>query len=120
MTTQHFTTVYFFKNSIGRIFTQSYRPTDGYQGQKASDSYALMQGMFIDNISHEISVGGATCHLNTASHSGINTKNGISVEIIAKKQLIWDYSKPLGQRETVLNKTSDFDSIFQLYLKQPK
>lgn len=114
----HFTTTYLMQDSKGRLYIASYRPTDGYEGQRASDSYSLMQGMFIDNPSHDIVLGSVSCHLNTDSNSGIHTQKGIILQVVAKRQNIWDYSKQIGQRESEVVLFGDWNNLFTKYRNQ--
>lgn len=116
----HFTTVYIVKDYIGRLHSVTHRPTDGYEGRSDRDQYALMQGLFIDEISHDLAIGPITCHYNQHSHSGINTIKGMKATIVAKQQYVWDYNLPRGERMSNEVHSADWHALLKSYLTQPR
>ena len=116
----HKTSVYFVQDQNGKIHGVTYRPTDPYEGRRDSDQWALMQGLFIDNPSHDLWLGNVSCHLNTYYHGGIHTNKNLICKIIAKEAYIWDYSKPMGERKTETKQSKHFRKVKELYFNQNK
>lgn len=113
----HETTVYILRDNSGRLHMESYRPTDAYAGRSDRDQYALAQGVFIDGISHDVQLGAVDCRLVTGSHSGLQSKN-IKATVMAKRAYVWDYSMPMGQRESNVIATDNWDIILKQYQAQ--
>lgn len=113
----HKTSNYLIRDNNGKLHVYTYRPTDPYTGRKDSDQYALALGLKINNPSHELWLGEIACTLVLPSHSGFSTIN-VKCEIVAKKSLIWDYSKPIGQRESETKTSKFWDMLFVEYLQQ--
>lgn len=63
-----------------------------YAGRKDSDQYALMQGLFIDELSHDLWLGEVKCHRNIGASWGIHTQDNLTCKIVAKKTFVWDMS----------------------------
>ena len=111
-------TAYFLINEKGNLEMVTYAPDQNLSGQKASDSYALAQGLFVDGISHELWLTDVKCHRVVGTPSGLQTIKDLNCKIIAKKTLNWDMSKPMGQRQSDLKKSSKWDECFNFYKKQ--
>lgn len=109
---------YIIKDENGKLSIFHYAPDQDLSGQKASDSYSLMMGLFIDNPSHELWIGDVVCHRNTPVAWGVSTKKDIICQIVAKQQYLWDMSKPIGRRQSDVKKTSNFDVLFASIIKQ--
>ena len=106
--TKHKQTVYLVQDEKGKLTVVQYAPTMSYAGQKDSDQYACMQGLFIDEPSHDLWLGDVKCHRNQGASWGINTVKDLTCKIVAKKTFVWDMSKPMGQRETEAKATTNF------------
>ena len=96
----------------------TYAPDQNLSGQKASDSYALAQGLFINEISHELWLTDVKCHRVVGTPSGLQTIKDLNCKIIAKQTFNWDMSKPIGQRQSDLKKSSKWDECFNFYKNQ--
>jgi hypothetical protein len=105
---KHKQTVYLVQDETGKLTVLQYAPTMSYAGQKDSDQYACMQGLFIDELSHDLWLGDVKCHRNQGASWGINTVKDLTCKIVAKKTFVWDMSKPIGQRETETKQTTKF------------
>lgn len=114
MTTAKHTT-YLLTNEKGNLEIVHYSPEQNLSGQKASDSYALAQGLFINEISHELWLTDVKCHRVVGTLSGLQTIKNLNCKIIAKRTCNWDMSKPMGFRESDLKKSSRWDECFTLY-----
>jgi len=115
MTTIAKQTNYFVINEKGKLEMVSYAPDQNYSGQKASDSYLLAQGLFIDEISHDLWLTGVNCHRVVGTPSGLQTIKGLTCKIVAKMQFNWDMSKPIGERQSDLKKSSKWDECYAFY-----
>jgi hypothetical protein len=108
-------TTYFLVNEKGNLEMVTYAPSQNLSGQKASDSYALAQGLFVDAISHELWLTDVKCHRVVGTPSGLQTIKNLNCKIIAKQTFNWDMSKPIGQRQSDLKKSSKWDECFNFY-----
>jgi hypothetical protein len=111
-------TAYFLINEKGNLELVTYAPDQNLSGQKASDSYALAQGLFVDAISHELWLTDVKCHRVVGTPSGLQTIKDLNCKIIAKQTFNWDMSKPIGQRQSDLKKSSKWDECFNFYKNQ--
>jgi len=109
--TAHKQTVYLVQDEKGKLTVVQFAPTMNYSGRKDSDQYALMQGLFIDELSHDLWLGEVKCHRNQAASWGIHTVKDLTCKIVAKKTFVWDMSKPMGQRESEVKATSNFNEL---------
>ncbi len=97
----------------------TFAPDQNLSGQRASDSFALAQGLFIDGVSHDLWIGGVTCHRVVGTPSGLQTIKNLNCSIVAKCSYDWDMSLPMGQRRTNNKKSADWDRLFdKLRLKK--
>jgi hypothetical protein len=108
-------TAYFLINEKGNLELVTYAPDQNLSGQKASDSYALAQGLFINEVSHELWLTDVKCHRVVGTPSGLQTIKDLNCRIIAKQTFGWDMSKPIGQRQIDLKKSSKWDECFNFY-----
>jgi hypothetical protein len=108
-------TGYFLINEKGNLEMVTYAPNQNLSGQRASDSYALAQGLFIDNVTHELWLSDVTCYRVVGTPSGLQTVKNLTCKIIAKQTFNWDMSKPIGQRQSELKKSSKWDECFNYY-----
>lgn len=108
-------TGYFLINEKGLLEMVTFAPDQDLSGQKASDSYSLAQGLFIDEISHDLWLTNVNCHRVVGTPSGLQTIKNLTCKIIAKQQFNWDMSKPIGQRQSDLKKSSKWDECFLFY-----
>jgi hypothetical protein len=108
-------TGYFLINEKGNLEMVSYAPDQSYAGRKDSDQYSLAQGLFIDDISHELWLTDVKCHRVVATPSGLQMIKDLNCRIIAKQTFNWDMSKPIGQRQSDLKKSSKWDECFAFY-----
>jgi len=108
-------TGYFLINEKGSLEMVTYAPDQNTTGQRASDSYSLAQGLFIDDVSHELWLTDVKCHRVVGTPTGLHTIKGLNCKIIAKQQFDWDMSKPMGDRQSNLKKSSKWDECFQFY-----
>jgi len=108
-------TGYFLINEYGKLEMITFAPEQNLSGQKTSDSYSLMQGLFIENISHELWLTTVKCYRVVGTPSGLQTIKDLDCKIIAKQQFNWDMSKPIGQRQSDLKKSSKWDECFSFY-----
>jgi hypothetical protein len=115
----HQTTVYILRDNSGRLHMYSYRPTDSYAGRSDRDQYSLAQGLHMENPSHDTQLGVTNCRIVTGTHSGLQSKN-ITATVIAKRSFVWDYSLPMGQRETNAVATAEWDSVLKQYQAQAR
>ncbi len=107
----HKQTVYIIQDEKGELNIFQYAPTMNYAGQKDSDQYSLMQGLFIDEPSHDLWMGEVKCHRNYGTSSGINTVHNLTCTIISKRSFVWDMAKPMGQRETEVKERFNFKEL---------
>ena len=112
MTTIAKHTGYFLINEKGMLEMVTYAPDQNLSGQKASDSYALAQGLFIDEISHDLWLADVKCHRVIGTPSGLRTIKDLNCKIVAKRQFDWDMSKPIGERQFNLKKSNKWDEFF--------
>lgn len=111
--TTHKQTVYLIQDERGKLAVCTYAPTMDYSGRRDSDQYACMLGLFIDEPSHDLWLGDVKCHRNQDASWGIHTVKDLTCKIVAKKTLMWDMSKPIGQRETEAKETKNFSSLLK-------
>lgn len=111
-------TTYFLINEKGDLEMVSYAPTQDYSGRRDSDQYSLAQGLFIDNTSHELWLTDVKCHRVVGTPSGLQTIKDLNCKIIAKRTFDWDMSKPIGQRQSNLKKSSKWDECFTFYKRK--
>lgn len=116
----HKQTVYLVQDEKGKLEIIQYAPTMDYSGRSDRDQYALMQGLFIDEISHDLWVGEVKCHRNIATSFGIETMSDLTRTIVAKESFTWDMSKPMGQRKSDVKQTSNWISALATYHNQKK
>ena len=108
-------TGYILINEKGNLEVVTYAPDQNYSGRRDSDQYALAQGLFIDNISHDLWLSDVKCHRVIGTPSGLQTIKNLTCKIIAKQTYNWDMSKPIGERKCDIKKTSNWDASFALY-----
>lgn len=108
-------TGYFLINENGNLEMITYAPEQNYSGRKDSDQYALAQGLFIDKISHDLWLTDVKCHRVVGTPSGLQTIKDLKCKIIAKQTFDWDMSKPIGERQSNLKKSSKWDECFAFY-----
>lgn len=108
-------TGYFLINEKGNLEMVTYSPDQDYSGRKDSDQYALAQGIFIKDISHDLWLSDVECYRVVHTPSGLHTINGLICKIVAKQTFNWDMSKPIGQRQSDLKKSSKWDECFNFY-----
>jgi len=108
-------TAYFLINEKGNLELVTYAPDQNLSGQNASDSYALAQGLFINEVSHELWLTDVKCRRVVGTPSGLQTIKDLNCKIIAKQTFNWDMSKPIGQRQSDLKKSSKWDECFAFY-----
>jgi hypothetical protein len=111
---------YFLINEKGKLEMVTFSPDQNTSGQRASDSYSLAQGLFIDEISHDLWITEVKCHRVVGTPSGLQTIKGLSCKIVAKNQYDWDMSKPIGQRIVDLKKSTKWDECYYFYSKTKK
>lgn len=109
--TTHKQSVYIVQDQDSKLHIFQYAPTMTFDGRKDSDQYALMQGLFIDQPSHDLWLGEVICHKNIPSHSGIQTIKGLKATIVAKQSFDWDMNQPLGQRKSNVKETKNFNEL---------
>lgn len=115
MTTIAKHTGYFLINEKGNLEMVTYAPEQNYSGRKDSDQYALAQGLFIDDISHDLWLTEVKCHRVVGTPSGLQTIKDLNCKIIAKQTFNWDMSKPIGERQSDLKKSSKWDECIAFY-----
>ena len=108
-------TGYFLINEKGNLEKVTYAPDQDYSGRRDSDQYALAQGLFIDEISHDLWLTDVKCHRVVGTPSGLQTIKDLTCKIIAKQTFNWDMSKPIGERKSGLKKSSKWDECFNFY-----
>jgi len=108
-------TGYFLINEKGMLEMVTYAPEQDYSGRKDSDQYSLAQGLFIDEISHDLWLADVKCHRVVGTPSGLQAIKDLTCKIVAKQQFDWDMSKPIGQRQSNLKKSSKWDEYFSSY-----
>lgn len=108
-------TGYFLINEKGALEMVTFAPDQNLSGQKASDSYALAQGLFIDEISHDLWLTEVKCHRVIGTPSGLQTIKDLNCKIVAKQQFNWDMSKPIGERQSDLKRSSKWNECFAFY-----
>jgi hypothetical protein len=111
-------THYFVINEKSQLELISHTPDQNYSGQRASDSYALAQGLFIDDISHDLWLTEVTCHRVVGTPSGLQTVKGLTCKIVAKCQHEWDMNKPIGERKQNEKKSAKWDECYLFYKSQ--
>ena len=115
MTTIAKHTSYFLINEKGKLEMVTYSPDQNTSGQRASDSYALAQGLFIDDISHDLWLTEVKCHRVVGTPSGLQSIKDLKCRIVAKQTYNWDMSKPMGERHSDLKKSSKWDECYSFY-----
>lgn len=113
----HKQTVYIVQDNSGKLHIVQYAPSMSYSGRRDSDQYALMQGLFIDEISHDLWLGEVVCHLNVHTPSGIQTQINITCKIVAKESFLWDMSAPMGSRKSEVKSTSNYIALVKSIVK---
>jgi hypothetical protein len=108
-------TGYFLINEKGNLEMVTYAPEQNYSGRKDSDQYALAQGLFIDEISHDLWLTDVKCYRVVGTPRGLETIKDLNCKIIAKQTFNWDMSKPIGERQSDLKKSSKWDECFTFY-----
>lgn len=108
-------TSYLLINEKGNLEIVSYAPDQDYSGRRDSDQYALAQGLFIDDISHDLWLSDVKCHRVVGTPSGLQTIKDLNCKIVAKQTFYWDMSKPMGQRQSDLKKSSKWDEFYSIY-----
>lgn len=115
---RHFESLYLILTDTGSLIMQSYRPTDKYSGQKASDLSALWEVPYLKTLSHEMQVGEeVTIFRNLPNAAHPVEQAGV---IVAKLQRYWNYSKPMGQREEVMSVSLEWNENMKYYHNQYK
>lgn len=114
-------TKYILKDKNGKLHLYQYSPEQSYAGRSDRDQYALMQGVFITNPTHDLWLGSVKCIKSIGTPSGIQTFD-YPCEIIAKTQYMWDMSKPMGieNRKSETKESKNWKYYFELYLNQSK
>ena len=107
-------TNYLLVNERGKIEMVKYAPDQDYSGRKDSDQYFCMQGLFIDEPSHELWLSEVPCHRIVDAHWGLHTIKGLTCKIVAKSTFNWDMSKPMGERKSDLKKSAKWDEYYAL------
>jgi uncharacterized protein (DUF362 family) len=110
-------TGYFLINEKGNLEMVTYSPDQDYSGRKDSDQYSLAQGLFIDDISHDLWLSNVKCHRVVGTTMGLQTIKNLNCKIIAKQTFNWDMSKPVGSRQSDLKKSNKWDECFSVYRK---
>lgn len=110
-------TGYFLINEKGKLELVTYAPDQDYSGRKDSDQYYLAQGLFIDDISHNLWLTEVKCYRVISTPMGLHTIKNLMCKIIAKRTFNWDMSKPMGERQSDLKKSKHWDECFNLYKK---
>jgi hypothetical protein len=108
-------TVYLLVNEKGNLEMVTYAPDQNSSGQSASDSYAIAQGLFIDKVSHELWLTEVKCHRIVDTPSGLQRIKDLNCRIVAKQTFNWDMSKPIGERQSDMKKSSKWDECFTFY-----
>lgn len=115
---KHFESLYLVLTDTGSLVIQSYRPTDPYSGQRASDLPALWKVPYLKNLSHEMLTGEkVTIFRNFPNMAHPVEQLGT---IVAKKQRYWDYDKPMGKREEIVSVSSKWNENIKYYHNQHK
>lgn len=112
-------TGYILVNEKGCLEIITFAPEQNYSGRKDSDQYILAQGLFIKDISHELWLADVECYRVVGTPSGLQTVNNLKCTIVAKQTYKWDMSKPIGERQSDLKKSSKWDECF-LFLRNNK
>lgn len=115
---RHFESLYLILTDTGSLILQSYRPTDSYSGQKASDLPALWKVPYLKNLSHEMQIGEKVAIFRNIPNTSHPTKQ--IGAIVAKKQRYWDYNQPIGKREEVVSISSKWNENIEYYHNQEK
>jgi len=112
-------TGYLLINEKGNLEMVTYAPCQNYSGRKDSDQYALAQGLFIEDISHELWISDVKCYRVVGTPMGLQTIKNLTCKIIAKQSFNWDMSKPMGERRIDLKKSNRWDEFYHI-LKNKK
>lgn len=115
MTTITKHTGYFLINEKGMLEMVTYAPDQDYSGRRDSDQYTLAQGLFIDEISHDLWLTDVKCHRVIGTSSGLQIIKDLNCKIVAKQQFDWDMSRPIGERQSNLKKSNKWDEYFTFY-----
>ena len=113
-------TNYLLVNENGKLEMVTYSPDQNYTGQRASDSYALAQGLFIDELSHDLWLTDVACHRVIGTPSGLQSIKNLKCRIVAKWQYDWDMSKPMGERALNEKKSNRWDECYLFYKNNKK
>jgi hypothetical protein len=106
-------TSYILINEKGNLEMVSYSPDQNYSGRRDIDQYALAQGLFIDEVSHNLWLTEVNCHRVVGTPSGLQTIKNLVCKIVAKQCFDWDMSKPMGERQSNLKKSIMWDECFK-------
>jgi hypothetical protein len=104
-------TGYLVINEHGGVEMITFAPEQYLSDLRSSDICLAVQGLYIENISHELWLGDVSCYRVINTPSGLETVYNLSCKIIAKKAFDWDLTKPMGQRQTNLKKSKTWDSL---------
>ena len=111
-------TNYCLINEAGKLEVIHFAPDQNTCGQRDSDQYACAQGLFMDAPSHDYWLTSIPCHRTVGTPSGLQTVKGLSLQIVAKEQYIWDMSKPMGNdRKTELKQSKKWSECLKFYTK---
>jgi hypothetical protein len=108
-------TGYFLINEKGNLEMVTYAPDQNYSGRKDSDQYNLAQGLFIEEISHDLWLMDVKCYRVVGTPMGLHTIKDLNCKIVAKRTFDWDMSKPIGERQSNLKKSSKWDKCYAFY-----
>ena len=107
-------TSYLLVNEGGELEIVHYAPDQDYSGRRDSDNYRCMQGLFINEPSHELWLSEVPCHRVVSAAWGLHTIEGLTCKIVAKKTYNWDMSKPMFSRQSDLKKSAKWDEYYAL------
>jgi hypothetical protein len=110
-------TGYILINENGNLEMVTYAPDQSYAGRSDKDQYHLAQGLFIDEISHELWLGDVKCNRVVGTPSGLQSVKNLTCKIVAKQTFNWDMSKPIFHRQSDLQKSNSWDELFVLLKK---
>lgn len=108
-------TGYFLINEKGNLEMITYAPDQNYNGRSDRDQYQLAQGLFINDISHDLWLTDVKCYRVVGTPSGLQTIENLTCKIVAKQSYNWDMSKPIGERKSDLKKSSKWSECFTFY-----
>ena len=120
MTTIAKHTGYFLINEKGNLEMVTYAPDQNYSGRKDSDQYSLVQGLYIDDISHDLWLSEVKCHRVVDTPMGLQTIKNLTCTIVAKQTFNWDMSKPMYEHQSDLKKSKKWDECMSKYMQVKK